>query len=55
MFTDGQWTSFARATESFTMSFGDLWRLAQGQAGSHGDFLGVAYVYIWRKGAWEWR
>jgi hypothetical protein len=44
MFTDGQWTSFARGTESFTMSFGDLWRLAQGQAGSHGDFLGAAYV-----------
>ena len=44
LFTDGQWTSYARPRENFTLAFDDLWRLARGAATGKGSFLGVSYV-----------
>jgi hypothetical protein len=44
VFTDGAWTSIARGKESFTLSFGEIWRMAQSQASGHGSLLGVSYV-----------
>ena len=44
LFTDGQWTSFARPRENYTISLGDLWRMGQGQSTGDGSFLGVSYV-----------
>ena len=44
LFTDGQWSSYTRGTENFTLSYGDVWRMAQARASGHGTFLGVSYV-----------